>query len=304
LEELGIGRPSTYASIISTLYDRQYVEDNPKSLVPTTLGERVSDLLSDHFNRITGSELTAEMEEKLDEIARGENDYDKVLSQFWQEFKQAVETKTPELKENKDKYKSVATEVKCPTYGDKMVLKVGRYGEYYQNPNHPECVYPKDFQKKARELEQAKQEMGEDLDKITCPTCGAGMELKAGRFGQYFQCQDHQEHKFPKNFREQQAALQEARKKFGEQAEGRYCEKCGKELVVRVAKSSLRPYIACPEYKVRNGHTAQNVTYGACPRCQGKGREGRLLLKKMKGREYYICDQPKKTCGYREEVQR
>jgi DNA topoisomerase-1 len=204
LEELGIGRPSTYATIISTLHDRAYVEDNNKTLIPTTLGMKINGILTENFTQVTSAEMTASMEEDLDEISRGESDYQKVLDDFWWDFKQQVESKQPELKNERQKYRDTETDVRCPKYGDKMVLKMGRFGEYYQNPNHPECMYPK-------------------------------------------------------NFREYEAALKKALEEFGHLTKGLKCEECGKDLIVRVSKKSLKAYIACPDYKVGNKHTVKSI---------------------------------------------
>jgi DNA topoisomerase I len=154
LEELGIGRPSTYATIISTLHDREYVEDKAQTLIPTSLGMKINNLLVENFTEVTGAELTAKMEDQLDEISRGEKEYEAVLQEFWGDFKKQVEEKTPTLKEDRAKYTSSESDVEDPKFGDKMVLKVGRFGEYYQNPNHPEVMYPKNF----RELEVAEKE--------------------------------------------------------------------------------------------------------------------------------------------------
>ena len=258
LEELGIGRPSTYASIITTLHTRSYVEDNPKTLIPTILGTKVAELLSDNFEQVTSSKMTADLEENLDKVSRGEMDYKQVLDDFWWSFKQEVETKQPKLKENSSQYKETQTDVVDPKFGDKMVLKFGRFGAYYQNPNHPEVMYPEDFREKEAKLKQAKEELGGDIP--DCPTCGAKMELKAGRFGEYFQCLEVKEHRFPKNFREYNQALKEAQEKYNKETDGKKCEKCGKDLIVRVSKKSLNPYIACPDYKVGNGHTVMKVS--------------------------------------------
>ena len=204
MEELGIGRPSTYATIISTLYDRGYVENNPKTLIPTSLGRRINDLLVDNFPLVTSSQMTAKMEADLDEISQGRLDYAQCLHNFWWDFKQLVDTKAQELKQNRQKYQVLETDVVCPKYGDRLVLKTGRYGEYYQNPNHPECIYPK-------------------------------------------------------NFREYAAALQQAEAEFGHLIQDLVCRECGKKLVVRVSQGTLKPYVACPDYKVGNKHTVMSL---------------------------------------------
>ncbi len=204
MEELGIGRPSTYATIISTLYERGYVQENNKTLIPTSLGMKINEILTTTFTQVTSSEMTAKMEDDLDRISKGEIDYETVLNDFWWDFKKLVDSKSETLKRDRQKYRDTETEVRCPKYGDKMILKIGKFGEYYQNPNHPECIYPK-------------------------------------------------------NFKEYEAALKEAQAKFGNLAEGLFCEECGKPLIVRVSKTTLKPYIACPDYKIGNKHTIKSI---------------------------------------------
>ncbi len=251
LEELGIGRPSTYASIISTLQDREYVENGAGSMKPTTLGRKINAILDTHFEIITGPKMTADMEDNLDKISRGEDEYIKVLNAFWTDFKKEVEEKSKVLGEQKEQYRSSETDV-------------------------------------------------------TCPTCDNSMSLRIGRFGEYFQCSVHKEHMFPKNFREYEAALKEAHINFDSQAKGKECEECGKELVVRVSKSSLNTYIACPEYKVGNKHTVTSINFGPCPQCIEAKRTGKkqgvLVRKSYKGRSYIACSLDKKVCGYTEKV--
>jgi|GEM_PF-6352973 len=204
LEELGIGRPSTYASIISTLQDRTYIKADQSAMEPTALGMSVNEILSQNFSEVTGSDMTAQMEDSLDMISRGEAEYEEVLSKFWTGFKAEVEEKFEGIKNDRAKYLSTASDVPCPT-------------------------------------------------------CGSVMELKVGRFGEFFQCQAVREHQFPKNFKEHQAAVDKYVDKYTPQIAGRKCEVCDKDLIVRVSKSSLKPYIACPDYKVGNKHTVTNL---------------------------------------------
>lgn len=216
MEELGIGRPSTYASIISTLQDRQYV-DGGNSMKPTTLGRQVNMILKENFEEVTSSEMTATMEDNLDKISMGEAGYEKVLGDFWYRFKDEVETKSKKLSLEKEKYRSLETDVRCPT-------------------------------------------------------CDSEMELKSGRFGEYFQCKTHHEHQFPKNFREYAIALEQARIQYQSEAIGKKCEVCGQDLIVRVSKSSLKPYIACPEYRVGNKHTVVSIGGQSKSKPTGKKR--------------------------------
>lgn len=244
LEEEGIGRPSTYASIISTLVDRGYATMD-KSMTPTTLGLKINQILSENFEQITSSSLTSQMEENLDLISQGDKKYTDTLSQFWTPFKALVETKSGELVDKRDDYRSTETEEKCPK-------------------------------------------------------CGSQMTLKIGRFGEFFQCLQTREHQFAKNYKEYEAAIASAYQKFQTQTFGQKCTACGKDLIVRVSKASLKPYLACPEYKVGNNHTVMEVNYGPCPECAVHGRSGVLVLKKAKkfGKPFLACNLPPKECGY------
>lgn len=204
LEEIGLGRPSTYASIISTLYDRGYLENSKGSMKPSTLGMQVAKLLGENFDRYTSQELTSQMEKDLDEIADGKMTYLDTLNQFWWDFNKEVDDTTITLKQNSTNYRSIESDVECPT-------------------------------------------------------CSSKTELKLGRFGEYYQCLVEQKHQFPKNFREYAVALLENTAKYENQTEGKKCTECDKDMIVRVAKSSLKPYIACPEYRVGNKHTITNI---------------------------------------------
>jgi DNA topoisomerase I len=152
LEEQGIGRPSTYASIISTLYDREYMEEDTKSLKPTAKGKSVAKILLDNFHEVTGSEMTSEMEEGLDQISRHELDYKTLLTNFWNRFNPEIIAKTELLKTEKEKYKALGGEkIPDPTGKGMLSLRLGRFGEYWQNDEIAELKYPKFF----REIEQA-----------------------------------------------------------------------------------------------------------------------------------------------------
>lgn len=245
LEEEGIGRPSTYASIITTLVDRGYSEMNKNIMIPTTLGLRINQILTDNFEQITSSNLTAQMEENLDQISRGNKNYNETLGEFWTPFKSLVESKSLELTGRKDDYRTTETD----------------------------------------EL---------------CPKCGSEMTLKIGRFGEYFQCLETREHQFAKNYKEYEAAVSTAYQKFHTQTFGQKCAVCAKDLIVRVSKASLKPYLACPEYKVGNNHTVMEVNYGNCPECVASGRAGVLVMKKAKkfGKPFLACNLPIKECGF------
>ena len=188
LEELGIGRPSTYASTISTIIDRKYAHKlDKKALAPTRLGEIVTDLLVNHFPKYLDYDFTAQMEENLDEIEEAKQKWKKMLASFYKNF--AVDLK----KAQTDMQKVVIeTEHKCPKCGKTMVLKGGRFGPFLGCSDYPECKsilnvskdgvpFPKD-----RESEQK------------CPKCETIMLIKHGPYGEYLQCKDDNcKHRMP-----------------------------------------------------------------------------------------------------------
>ena len=161
LEEKGIGRPSTYAPTISTLLDRVYIEKENKSLVPTELGKIVDNLMENNFQDIVDISFTAEMEEKLDEVAENNIDYVKMLDEFYKPFIKNL--KDVEDKIEKVKIPEVESDVKCELCGRNMVIKQGRFGKFLACPGYPEC-------KNAKPIV-------ETVD-IPCPKCGGKVLVK------------------------------------------------------------------------------------------------------------------------------
>lgn len=183
MEELGIGRPSTYAMIIDTIQTRGYVELVDKAFKPTETGILTSDRLTQYFNDIINVEYTAKMEHELDEIAEGEDDYVSALQSFMDVFQ-------PLLDDAYDKMEVVApkkTGEKCPECGHDLVERRGRYGLFVACENYPECKYIK---KDPVELEYTGEE---------CPKCGGKMVFKNGRFGRFEACSNYPECKYIKN---------------------------------------------------------------------------------------------------------
>lgn len=171
LESLGIGRPSTYASIISTLQDRAYVEDDNKSMKPTAVGMVVAQALTENFPAVTSSTLTAEMEDHLDEISRGEDTYLHVLTEFWTGFKYDVESKSDILYEKKQDYKTVmgVDKIERPDGKGMMILKIGRFGEYWQGEDDKAYMLPKNFIEIEQALNQAESQHRDKLTGLVSP---------------------------------------------------------------------------------------------------------------------------------------
>ena len=219
MEELGIGRPSTYAMIIDTIQTRGYVELIEKTFKPTESGILTSDRLTQYFNDIINVEYTAKMEHELDDIAEGEDDYVSALQSFMDIFQ-------PLLDNAYDKMEVIApkkTGEKCPECGHDLVERKGRYGTFVACENYPECKYVK---KDPVEIEYT----GED-----CPKCGSKMVFKNGRFGRFEACSNYPECKYIKNSKKKEPVMTDET-----------CPHCGSPVVIKQGRWG--EFKACSNY--------------------------------------------------------
>ncbi len=171
LEETGVGRPSTYASIISTITQREYVIREQKQLKPTELGEAITALLKDKFSKIVNVKFTAGMESQLDMVESGETDYIKMLHEFYGDFIATVDKAKTEMQGQKIKLKEDETDVKCDKCGRNMVIKSGRFGKFLACPGYPDCKNTKPLVVET---------------KATCPVCGGKVIEKKSKKGYAF----------------------------------------------------------------------------------------------------------------------
>ncbi len=171
LEETGVGRPSTYASIISTITQREYVVREQKQLKPTELGEAITSLLKDKFSKIVNVKFTAGMESQLDMVESGETDYIKMLHEFYDDFIATVDKAKTEMQGQKIKLKEDETDIKCDKCGRNMVVKSGRFGKFLACPGYPECKNTKPLVVET---------------KATCPVCGGKVIEKKSKKGYAF----------------------------------------------------------------------------------------------------------------------
>ncbi len=171
MEEKGIGRPSTYAPTITTITSREYVTKENKSLKPTPLGEAVTDLMVDKFSRIADAKFTADMENRLDEVEKGQETYTEVLSDFYADFDKAMQKAEKDLEKTRIKVKDEVSDVPCPNCGEMMVIKNGRFGKFLACPRYPECKTTKPIT--------------EDIN-VPCPLCGAKLLKKKSKSGYYY----------------------------------------------------------------------------------------------------------------------
>jgi len=187
LDNQGIGRPSTYSQIISTLYDREYVKREGRHLLPTDLGYTVNDVLVKYFPDIFDPEFTARMEDKLDKIEAGRDQWVNVVQGFYKPFSKslkAVESKSKDIKASLQE----ETGEKCEKCGRPMVIKWGRNGKFLACSGYPECKNTKPLEEQG-----PPEETGED-----CPKCGSPMVIKSGRYGRFMACSNYPDCKFTK----------------------------------------------------------------------------------------------------------
>ena len=188
LEENGIGRPSTYAAIISTIQDREYVIKDKTQLKPTELGFTVTGLLIGSFPEILDVEFTAHMEEELDQIEEGQAQWRKTMEEFYAPFKESLERAKKDMKNLKAE--ETPTDISCEKCGKQMVIKWGRKGKFLACSGYPECKNTKDFTTDTDGKVVALERVAETVETL-CPKCGKQMTLKSGRFGRFLACSDY-----------------------------------------------------------------------------------------------------------------
>ena len=171
LEENGIGRLSTYATIITTIVKREYVKRQQKQLYPTELGEAITKLLKEKFSKIVNTKFTAGMETKLDEVGEGKEDYIAMLHEFYDEFDKNLQKVKAEMKDVKIQLDEDVTDIPCEKCGRMMVVKVGRYGKFLACPGYPECKNAKPLVTKTN---------------AKCPKCGGEVIEKKSKKGYTF----------------------------------------------------------------------------------------------------------------------
>ena len=175
LEAKGIGRPSTYSPIITTIIERRYVEKEKKQLVPTELGGVVNKLLIENFSDVVNVEFTAKVENEFDDVASGKEEWKQVLRDFYPQFEQEVEKVDKELEHVK--LEDEVTDVKCEKCGRNMVVKIGRYGKFLACPGYPECKNVKPFVV--------------TID-VPCPVCGGKAQIRKSKRGKsYYICENN-----------------------------------------------------------------------------------------------------------------
>lgn len=227
MEELGVGRPSTYAPTISTIQARGYVEKDGKYFVPKDVAYVVNDLLVEHFTNIIDYKFTADMEEALDEIALGEKEWVPLIRDFYVPFEKELAEKEATL--NKADVTNLGdSDEKCPDCGKTLVFKLGKYGKFLSCSGYPDCKYAKPL---AGENGSKEEESNVDYGK--CPNCADGtFILRQGRFGKFLACSNYPKCKTTKNYQDKI---------------GMKCPECGEGDVV-VKKAKKKVFYGCSRY--------------------------------------------------------
>ncbi len=283
LEENGIGRPSTYASILATLSSRDYVVREKGVFRPTALGRLVSRLLVGSFADIVNEGYTASLEEQLDRVAAGEEDWRATVARFAAELSRDLERARKEMEQVKGR--GVPTDETCPECGAPLVMKFGRYGEFLACSRYPECRYTRDVAEAKDEAQAAEAESPEKAPE--CPECGAVMVQKRSRFGPFWACTRYPECKGTRPIGKKALPKPEPT--------GVPCpmEGCDGELMAKKSRRGTTFY-SCSRYPKCTFAMPNPPVAVPCPEC-GFPIMG-LKVTKRRGREL-VC--PVKECGHR-----
>ncbi|MCI5886387.1 MAG: type I DNA topoisomerase [Eubacteriales bacterium] len=276
LEEKGIGRPSTYTPIITTIIGRNYVSRDGKSLVPTQLGEVTTKLMKENFADVVNYRFTAEMETNLDEIERGKVDMNKVLSDFWSDFSKELEAADKSTVDGGLLPPPEETDMICEKCGSRMVVKMGRYGKFAACPNYPQCRNTKPLESVSDKGEDQKAQKPLEIADFKCERCGGDMVLRTGKFGSFYACVNYPKCRFTKQKVKETDVP---------------CPKCGAKIVIKHGRNKTVFY-SCERYPECDFSSWDAPTLEKCPKCGG-------MLFRRKGKDTLYCRT--EGCGYESE---
>ena len=274
LEENGIGRPSTYAPIISIIISREYVKRDGKSLVATPLGELTTAFMREHFPQIVDYEFTATMESKLDSIENKENTTEGVLSEFYEDFEKALAAASSIEAKTRLDLPAEESDVVCEKCGAKMIYKSGRFGKFLACPNYPACKNTKALGKDGTVAQAETAEP--ELAGFKCDICGGEMVVRNGRYGSFYACINYPACTFTKQKVTETGVL---------------CPKCSSKVVARHGRGKMLFY-SCERYPECDFSTWDMPLAEKCPDCGG-------VLYYRKSRKAVICKN--KSCGYKRD---
>ena len=269
LESDGVGRPSTYASILSTIQEREYVKKDGGKFVPTELGMLVTDLLLENFKNLFDITYTARMEEELDEIEEGKMDWREAMSEFYERFQKDLDHAERHMTDVKRMEEPTGED--CEKCGKPLVIKWGKFGKFIACTGYPECSNTRELPPDPASTEGLSEQDAEEY----CENCGRVMVLKKGRFGQFYACSGYPDCKTTKQ-------IGGTQKKSDVPLEEK-CPQCGNNLVLKNGR--FGEFTACSTYP-KCKYVKQKTIGVPCPNCS----EGEVVERRSKrGKTFYGC---------------
>ncbi|MDO5536900.1 MAG: type I DNA topoisomerase [Desulfovibrionaceae bacterium] len=271
LEELGIGRPSTYATIITTLENREYVEKKERAFVPTELGRVVCRQLLDCFPNLMDVHFTADMENKLDMVAEGTEGWVELLTDFSRDFNPSLDKAAKEMKNFKG---GMETNLVCPDCGKPLLIRFGKAGAFLACQGYPDCKYSSNF---VRDAEGVLSPAASEVTVVgTCPDCGSDLIVKRARTGSRFiACSSYPECRHTSPY-----------------TTGVVCPKCSKGHLVEKSSKKGKLFYSCDRYPDCDFATWNEPVARVCPDCGSPY----LVIRRTRQGDELAC--PNRECGY------
>ncbi len=278
LEEFGIGRPSTYSAIISTLQHREYVILDQKRFKPTDVGRIVNKFLTQYFTQYVDYDFTAKLEDELDAVARGEKEWVPLLKDFWQPFKDLVTT-TNDNVQRKDVTQEALDEA-CPKCGKPLSIRLGKRGRFVGCSGYPECDFTRNLEGEVTTVSEP-----EIVPDRVCPDCGGALHIKFGRYGKFIGCSSYPKCKHIEPL-EKPADT------------GIECPQCHQGSLLKRKSRFGKIFFSCSTYPTCNYAVWNEPVKEPCPKCGWPI----LTIKttKRKGTQK-VC--PQKECGFAESME-
>ena len=272
LEFNGVGRPSTYASILSTIQEREYVTKEGGRFTPTELGMVVTDLLLESFDDIFDVKYTARMEEELDEIEEGKLDWRAAMGEFYGKFDKDLKHAEEHMTDIKRMEKP--TDLLCEKCGKPLVIKWGKHGSFIACTGYPDCTYTRELTVDLPDVD--KSDLTEQGEEEYCENCGRPMVLKKGRFGQFYACSGYPDCKTTK-------PIGGTQKKADVQLD-EVCPQCGNKMVLKSGR--FGEFTACSNYPTCK-YVKQKTIGVKCPECT----DGEVVERRSKrGKTFFGCN--------------
>ena len=276
LEERDIGRPSTYATIISTLQQREYASLEKKRFHPSDVGRIVNKFLTEHFTRYVDYDFTAKLEDELDAVSRGEMQWIPLLEQFWSPFHQQTETIDSTVKRSDVTQEKI--DEKCPECEGQLSIRLGRNGRFIGCTNYPDCSY-------TRAMEGSEEpEEPEVVEGRTCPECDKDLVIKVGRYGKFIGCSGYPECKYIESLNKPKDT-------------GISCPKCNEGTIMERKSRRGKTFFSCSRYPKCDYAIWNQPLAEPCPQCQWPIMT--LKVTKRYGRQK-IC--PQAECKHTENL--